>query len=34
MMENLKEIVDAVVNSRYPEMNKEGRELTGTGLDT
>ena len=27
MMENLKETVDAVVNSRYPEMNKEGREL-------
>lgn len=26
-MENLKETIDAVVNSRYPEMNKEGREL-------
>ena len=26
-MENLKETVDIVVNSRYPEMNREGREL-------
>ncbi len=33
-MENLKETVDIVVNSRYPEMNREGREHTGTGLDT
>lgn len=26
-MENLKETVDTVINSRYPEMSKEGREL-------
>ncbi len=26
-MENPKETVDIVVNSRYPEMNREGREL-------
>ena len=31
-MDNLKETVNAVVNSRYPEMNQEGRELLETVL--